>query len=148
VFTGQGKSMIYDILNKGSRWSLNVDGEEGVLELLGGSGSSTGGSGWRMNMQVLWQGRPGNLQAESDNENAQQWVLLNLIRQDGSPVVCEGFIASETDRFMAGTSRYQVEENTGHAEHGAWYALKKRSRWKPDTRFSPNIKTKAPEITK
>ncbi|HLP61949.1 MAG TPA: hypothetical protein VK186_24110, partial [Candidatus Deferrimicrobium sp.] len=47
----QAKSMIYDILNKGSEWTLNVDGEEGTLELLGGSGSSTGGSGWRMSME-------------------------------------------------------------------------------------------------
>ncbi|MCU0287379.1 MAG: hypothetical protein MUF15_13420 [Acidobacteria bacterium] len=91
----QAKSLIYDILDKGSTWTLVVDGEEGTLELLGGRGSSTGGMGWRMSMDVRWQGRMGNLRAEADNENSQQRVFLSLKRNGEIPVICEGYIAQE-----------------------------------------------------
>lgn len=120
----QAKSMIYDILNKGSEWTLNVDGEDGILELLGGKGSSTGGSGWRMSMEIRWQGNNGSLQAEADNENSQQRVVLTLQRQNGMAVTCEGYIAQETDRLMAGITRYPaLDKNT----FGAWYAVKKQT---------------------
>ncbi len=120
----QAKSMIYDILSKGSEWTLNVDGEEGILELLGGSGSSTGGSGWRMSMEIRWQGNNGSLQAEADNENSQQRVVLTLQRQNGMAVTCEGYIAQETDRLMAGITRYPA---IGKGTSGAWYAVKKQT---------------------
>lgn len=120
----QAKSMIYDILDKGSEWALNVDGEEGILELLSGSGSSTGGSGWRMSMEIRWQGSNGALRAEADNENSQQRVLLTVQRQNGITVNCEGYIAQETDRYMAGITRYPT---LGREKCGAWYAVKKQT---------------------
>ena len=119
----QAKSMIYDILAKGSEWTLNVDGEEGTLELLGGSGASTGGSGWRMTMDIRWQGTAGSLRAEADNNNSQQRVFLNVQRQNGIAIICEGYIAQESDRFMAGITR----NPTGKTMYGAWYAIKKQT---------------------
>ncbi|MCX6582276.1 MAG: hypothetical protein NT166_19055 [Candidatus Aminicenantes bacterium] len=120
----QAKNMIYDTLGKGSEWTLNVDGEEGALELLGGSGASTGGSGWRMNMEIRWQGVNGSLRAETDNDNSQQRVVLALQRQNGMAVTCEGYIAQETDRFMAGVTRYP---SLGKDTCGAWYAVKNQT---------------------
>ncbi|HLP62571.1 MAG TPA: hypothetical protein VK186_27275, partial [Candidatus Deferrimicrobium sp.] len=95
-----------------------------TLELLGGSGSSTGGSGWRMSMEIRWQGNSGNLRGEADNENLQQRVFLNVKRQNGTAVICEGYIAQETDRFMSGNTRYPTADKI---IHGAWYAIKKQT---------------------
>ncbi len=113
------RSMIYDILAKGSRWTLNVDGEEGTLELLGGSGSRTSDSGWVMTMDISWQGNPGTLRAQADGGNTEQQVALAVQRRNGLRVNCEGYIAMETDRFMAGITRHPAQPD---ALHGAWYA--------------------------
>jgi len=113
------RSMIYDILAKGSQWTLNVDGEEGTLELLGGSGSRTSDSGWVMTMDISWQGNPGTLRAQADGGNTEQQVALAVQRRNGLMVNCEGYIAMETDRFMAGITRHPAQPD---ALHGAWYA--------------------------
>jgi hypothetical protein len=113
------RSMIDDILAKGSRWTLNVDGEEGTLELLGGRGSRTPDNGWVMTMDISWQGNPGTLRAQADGGNTEQQVALAVQHRNGLRVNCEGYIAMETDRFMAGITRHPAQPN---ALHGAWYA--------------------------
>ena len=113
------RSMIYDILAKGSQWTLNVDGEEGTLELLGGRGSRTSDGGWVMTMDIRWQGNPGTLRAQADGGNTEQQVALAVQRRNGLRVNCEGYIAMETDRFMAGITRHPARPDD---LHGAWYA--------------------------
>jgi len=120
----QARSMIYDILAKGSEWTLNVDGEEGTLELLGGSGSSTGGSGWKMAMEIRWQGNAGILRAEANDDNTQQQVVLIVTHKDGRQVTCEGYISQENEESMAGTTRQAAATEE---INGAWYAVKKTS---------------------
>lgn len=133
----QARSMIYDILAKGSEWTLNVDGEEGLLELLGGSGSSTGGLGWKMAMEIRWQGNAGILRAEANADNTQQQVVLSVTRRNGLQVICEGYIAQETDGSMSGTTRQAAA--TGEI-NGAWYAVKKESDPGAMRRRSPVIR--------
>ncbi len=115
----EARTMIYDILSKGSQWTLNVDGEEGTLELLGGSGSRTTDNGWVMTMEIRWQGNPGTLRAQADGGNTEQQVALAVQRRNGLGVNCEGYIAMETDRFMAGITRHPSRYD---ALRGAWYA--------------------------
>jgi hypothetical protein len=76
-------AMIYDILTKGSKWTLNVDGEVGTLKLLGGRGSRTSEGGWEMTMDVEWQGRAGTLRGWADGDNSEQRVTLDLDRSGG-----------------------------------------------------------------
>jgi hypothetical protein len=117
------RSMIHDILAKGSEWTLNVDGEVGTLTLLGGRGSRTSDGGWEMTMDVEWQGNPGTLSGWQDGENREQRVTLELTRRPGIPVSLTGHIAKETDAFMAGTSRYAARPED---IEGAWYATRGR----------------------
>jgi hypothetical protein len=115
------RSMIHDILAKGSEWTLNVDGEVGTLTLLGGRGSRTSDGGWEMTMDVEWQGNPGTLNGWQDGENREQRVALELVRRSGIPVTLSGYIARETDAFMAGTSRSAARPED---IEGAWYATR------------------------
>ncbi|MCK4763795.1 MAG: carboxypeptidase regulatory-like domain-containing protein [Candidatus Aminicenantes bacterium] len=117
----EAKSAIYDILAKGSTWTLNVDGESGTLELLGGRGSRTTDGGWEMTSEIRWQGNPGTLQGRADGSNSEQRVILNVQRRNGLRVTCEGYIAQETDRFMAGISKHPARPRD---IRGAWYAIK------------------------
>ena len=71
----QARAEIYNILTKGSKWVLNVDGEVGILELLGGRGSRTRDWGWKMNMEIRWQNNPGTLKAWADGRNIEQRVI-------------------------------------------------------------------------
>ncbi len=116
----QPRTMIYDILSKHSEWALDVDGEKGILELLGGSGSKTAGVGWEMTSEITWQGNPGVLKAWADGKNAEQHVILEVQRKNGIKVTLDGYIARETDKFMAGASIYKAVHET---VHGAWYAV-------------------------
>ncbi|NIM16737.1 MAG: hypothetical protein GTO45_32510 [Candidatus Aminicenantes bacterium] len=124
----QARSMIYDILAKGSQWTLNVDGEVGTLELLGGKGSRTRDGGWVMTMEIQWQNNPGTLRAQADGKNSEQHVVLRVERKNGLKVNCEGYIAMETDRFMAGITRHAARPRD---LHGAWYATLLKEGRKP-----------------
>jgi len=119
----EAKSHLSDILNKGSRWSLNVDGEAGVLELLGGHGHQTPDGGWEMEMDVTWQGNRGKLIASADGQNREQKVMLRLRNRGGIPVYCDGYVAQYAGNLMAGTSRYRAIPGD---IKGAWYAMKLR----------------------
>lgn len=130
----QARSMIYDILAKGSQWTLNVDGEVGTLELLGGRGSRTRDGGWVMTMEIKWQNNPGTLRAQADGNNSEQHVVLAVQRRNGLKVNCEGYIAMETDRFMAGITRHAARPRD---LHGAWYATLLKEGRKPGDRRSP-----------
>jgi hypothetical protein len=134
----EARSMIYDILAKGSQWSLNVDGETGTLELLGGRGSRTRDGGWVMTMDINWQGNPGTLRAQADGGNTEQHVALAVQRRNGLKVNCEGYIAMETDRFMAGITRHAARPGD---LHGAWYATLLKS----GPRMSDRTPTEEPE---
>jgi hypothetical protein len=115
----QARSMIYDILAKGSEWTLNVDGEVGTLELLGGKGSRTRDGGWVMTMEIRWQNNAGTLRAQADGNNSEQHVVLRVERKNGLKVNCEGYVAMETARFMGGITRHAARPQD---LHGAWYA--------------------------
>lgn len=141
------RSMIYDILAKGSQWDLNVDGETGTLELLGGRGSRTSDGGWQMTMEVKWQNNPGTLKAAADGDNSEQKVHLTMKRRNGIQVTCEGYIARETDGFMAGISRYRGRPKD---IPGAWYAvnIEKKPRTRPPRERTPEIRTRDTEAPK
>jgi hypothetical protein len=132
-FQAQARSMIYDILEKGSQWTLNVDGDSGTLELLGGSGVKPPHGGWSMTMTVKWNNIEGTLIAQADADNAEQHVAMSLTKKNGIHVNCEGYIGMETDRFMAGISVYAGSPNS---IKGSWYATViengKRRTIKPD----------------
>lgn len=117
----QARTMIYDTLSKHSEWTLDVDGETGTLELLGGSGSKTASGGWEMTSEITWQETPGVLKAWADGANAEQHVILEVQRKNGIKVTLDGYIARETDKFMAGAAIYGAVPK---AVHGAWYAVK------------------------
>lgn len=117
----QARSLIKDILAKGSKWSLNVDGAIGIMELLGGKGSRTGDGGWEMTMEIRWQGNSGTLKAKADGKNREQWVMLNVQRENGLKITCEGYIATESHRFMAGITRHPAKPQD---IHGSWCAEK------------------------
>jgi hypothetical protein len=129
----QARSMIYNILAKGSQWTLNVDGEVGTLELLGGKGSRTRDGGWVMTMDIRWQGNPGTLRGQANGDNSEQHVVLAVQRRNGLKVNCEGYIAMETDRFMAGITRHAARPRD---LHGAWYATLLKQGRKPGDRRS------------
>lgn len=120
-YRAEARSSIHDILNKGSKWVLNVDGEIGTLELIGGRGSKTADGGWEMTMEVKWQGNAGTLKALADGKNSEQRVSLNIQRRNGLKVTCEGYIAQETGRIMAGITRHKAVPKD---VHGAWFATK------------------------
>lgn len=126
IFSSQVKARteIYNILAKGSKWVLNVDGEVGILELLGGRGGRTRDGGWEMAMDIKWQNNPGTLKAWADGRNIEQRVVLNVQRKNGLKVTCEGYIAQETDKFMAGITKHPARPRD---IKGAWYAIKKKS---------------------
>lgn len=114
------KSPLPDILNKGSRWALNVDGQEGTMTLLGGNGQQTPDGGWTMEMEVEWRGYRGTISARADAKNLNQRVILNL-NQGGVSVNCGGFVAQCTGILMAGTTCYRA---VGGDQLGAWFAVK------------------------
>lgn len=111
-----GKSHINDILAKGSVWTLNVDGEEAKMILVGGKGGQTPGGGFEVSYEVEWGSQKGSLSGVADAKNMSQRVTLELTRKNGIKVNCRGFIAQETDQFMAGTC--------GRTAPGAFYATK------------------------
>ncbi len=136
-FQAQARSAIYDILAKGSKWQLNVDGEQGTLELLGGRGSRTADGGWQMSMEIRWQGNAGTLRATADGGNSEQRVILQVQRRNGLRVTCEGYVAQETDQFMAGETLHPAVPS---AIHGAWYATAiKTGKIRPETLDSGRI---------
>jgi hypothetical protein len=114
---------ILDILNKGGKWTLNVDGETGTLMIGGGKSELLPAGGYTMNVEVKWDGRAGDLSASSSADTGEYRVVLVLTRKNGMKVRCEGWIARETDKFMAGESVYAGEPQD---IHGAWYALKSK----------------------
>ncbi|CAH1385457.1 hypothetical protein NTGM5_120105 [Candidatus Nitrotoga sp. M5] len=111
----EARPHISDTLAKGSQWNLNVDGATGILKLLGGHGEITDDGGWKMEMDVEWDGRPGKLHATADDSNGLQQVSMELSHANTMPVKCTGYIALRSDKMMAGTSRNGVAR-------GAWYA--------------------------
>jgi len=120
-YRAEAKSSIHDILSKGSKWVLNVDGEIGTLELIGGSGSKTADGGWEMTMEITWQGNNGTLKAFADGKNNEQRVILNVQHKNGLKVTCDGCIAQLTDHFMAGMTRHKAVPKD---LLGAWFATK------------------------
>jgi hypothetical protein len=134
----QARSIIYDILAKGSQWTLNVDGEVGILELLGVRGRRTSDGGWVMTVEIKWQNNPGTLRAQADGKNWEQHVAIQVQRKNGLKVNCEGYIAMETDRFMAGFTRHAARPK---APHGAWYATLLKEGKKTGDRRSPEKPT-------
>lgn len=119
----QARTEIQNILTKGSKWTLNVDGEVGTLELLGGRGSRTSDGGWKMTMDIEWQGNRGTLKAWADGENREQHVILEVQKKNGIRVTCEGYIAQYTERFMAGISKYRALPQD---IRGAWFATRSK----------------------
>jgi hypothetical protein len=117
----EARQQIHDILNKGSKWALNVDGEIGTLELLGGRGGKKTGGGWEMTMEVKWQGNAGTLKGFADGQNYEQRIILNVRRKNGIKVTCEGYIAKESGHYMAGITRHNAVPKD---IHGAWFASK------------------------
>ncbi len=129
VFTGlilfpfalqiQGGTIIGDILTKGSRWTLTVDGETGTLELLGGQSAATPGGGWVIGMEVKWLDTGGILRAKANSDNSEQSIALNLHKQNGDLVICEGYINQENNESMSGTTKYP---NRAETPQGTWHA--------------------------
>ncbi len=122
------RAAIYDVLSKGSHWTLNVDGESGILNLLGGKGSRTPDGGWKMKMDIEWQGNSGILKAWADGENREQHVYMEVKRKNGLKVICEGYVAQETDQFMAGVTKHPARPSD---IKGAWYATRIKAEMKP-----------------
>lgn len=116
-----GSQSIDEILNKGSRWTLTVDQETHILELLGGVGSQVPGGGWSMKMEVKWNDIGGILKAQSNADNTEQTVILSLQNEKNEHVLCEGKIDPQNNQFMSGTSRYPKLEK---AQIGSWQATK------------------------
>ena len=112
----EARPLIQDILSKGSMWMLNIDGEQDRLILRGGKGSRTSSGGFKLKYRVVWGGHSGVLTGSSDGKNSSQFVKLELTRKNGIKVACRGYIAQETDNFMAGTCGSKTVP-------GAWYAL-------------------------
>lgn len=110
------KPHIHTILAKGSQWTLNVNGDQAKLTLLGGKGGQISGGGFEVFYNVDWGGQKGTLSGVSDAKNSRQAVTLELTRRNGIKVTCNGFIAQETDEFMAGVC--------GTVARGAFYATR------------------------
>jgi len=125
---------INEVLAKGSEWLLNVDGESGVLRVVGGQASPGQGGGWSVTLDVSWDGRPGTLEGRSFTGEKVQAVTLNLSAPDGTKFTARGYIARESSNFMAGFSTYR----TGARDvNGAWYALRQDTGAAPATDATP-----------
>lgn len=116
----EARNHIHDVLAKGSQWTLNVDGEEATLTLLGGKGRQLLNGGFEVSYEIDFGGRKGTLEGVSDAKNVSQWVSIELTLKDGVKVTCHGFVAQETDDLMAGTCGDKVAP-------GAWYATRRTS---------------------
>jgi len=124
VAPAQARPPIHEVLAKGSEWLLNVDGESGLLRVVGGQASPGQGGGWSVTLDVSWNGRPGTLEGRSFADEKVQAVTLNLTDAGGTKFTARGYIARESSNFMAGFSTYR----TGARDvNGAWYALRQDS---------------------
>src|SRR4029453_16957434 len=90
----RARTPIDEVLAKHSHWALNVDGEVGTLEILGGSGEATSSGGYEMTADVSWKGAAGTLQASADGLGLQYQVKLSILR-GGVPVSLEGYVAQD-----------------------------------------------------
>ena len=119
----QAITEIYNVLVKGSTWVLDVDGEVGILELLGGRGRRTTDGGWKMTMDIKWQNNSGTLKAWANGRNIEQKVVLNVAK-NSLKVTCESYIAQETDKFMARITKHPA---CPRDIKRAWYAIRKKN---------------------
>jgi hypothetical protein len=113
----EARPLIQKVLSKGDSWMLTINGERDSLLIRGGKGSQTTNGGFKLNYHVAWGKHSGVLKGESGNNNSSQFVTLQLIRTNGSRVECRGYIARDTDDFMAGTCGSKRAP-------GAWYAIR------------------------
>lgn len=112
---GQARPAITEVINKGDEWTLNVDGEQAKMTLLGGRGSRLSDGGYAFSYEVDWGGRKGLMEARSDGDNVSQSISLRLQRANGTRIGCEGYVAQGSTQLMAGTCG-------GERFPGAWYA--------------------------
>ena len=129
VQNGEARPPIHEVLDKGSQWVLNVNGDEGTLTLLGGKGGQLPKGGFEIFYEIDFEGRKGTLEGVSDMKNAIQRVSIELTRKNGIKVSCQGFVAQETDDFMAGNCGDKIAP-------GAWYAVRRTAAPSPPSRLS------------
>lgn len=101
---------------KRSRWTLNIAGEVGTLELPGGKAIRTTEGGWKLTMPVEWQGRHGKFMAVSPN--AHRKVTVKLVVEsprDSTRFRCEGVVAQRDPDSMSGKCRWGDSTASWHA---------------------------------
>ena len=113
----RAQQQLIDILDKGSEWTMQLDGDTATLKLLGGRGGWISSGGFELKYDVTWGGTQGELQAQSDAANRQRNVRITLALAGGARTQCAGSLALGNDNMMAGT----CDSATGT---GAWYAVR------------------------
>ncbi|MEA3547741.1 MAG: hypothetical protein U9R66_08755 [Thermodesulfobacteriota bacterium] len=107
---------IEKVLSEGSRWTLDIAGEKGILELLSGKTRHGPGEKMRVDMKVRWQGQPGKLKASADRDNRQLRIMLSVeSSRDRTRFNCKGEVSPDDPRRMSGKCRWGKRSGPWHA---------------------------------
>lgn len=124
---------IYEVLNKGGEWALQVNGQTATLRLLGGRGGRRSDGGYDLTFDISWGDVPGEIQGSGDADNQVRTVSFTLNYPSGASYRCDGFIAQGGNDMMAGTC------GEGGSRMGAWHAERGASGGGQDAPGSPQL---------
>jgi hypothetical protein len=106
-----------NIFAKSSRWTMNIAGEIGKLEMPGGKAIRTTQGGWKLNMDVVWQERPGKFMAGSSDGGRKVAVKFVVESpRDGTRFRCAGSVAPRDPDTMSGKCRWGDTTASWHAK--------------------------------
>lgn len=110
-----------DLFDKGTQWHLTIDDWDGPMVVQDLKVSSSKSDPVVLNATVGWQGQQGRLTVSEYTRDPRRSVLLIISLPNGEDVEAEGFMARESDAFMAGPTRFATDDVT---YFGAWYATR------------------------
>lgn len=107
------------LFGNGAKWHLNLDDWDGELQISEARINASDPAMTVLTARVMWLHVGGTLEAREYTRDPRRSVTIQLATPDGRKFEAEGMLGRETDRFMAGVTRYASPDVTSF---GAWYA--------------------------
>jgi len=118
VFAADGAE-IESLFYKGAQWQLTLDDWDGPM-VVQDQRLTTDKSGMKLlSSSVMWKNRRGKLDVREYTRDPRRAIFLAIELPNGESIEAEGFLARESDTFMAGVTRHATKTDT---YFGAWYA--------------------------
>ncbi len=131
------------LFGDGATWHLTLDDWDGALVISNAKINTSDPSMTVLTARVAWLHVGGTLEAREYSRDPRRAIHVLLATPDGRKFEAEGMVGRETDRFMAGVTRYASPQVT---HYGAWYATSVSQGTKATRLLTPqtNLKRTAP----